>query len=127
MLVAKNMTEEEWATSNCAPTMLKSLYLRDPDHFKTLIPILHRYFLACCRKIQHLAPQKHLRNGIIGAEKWIKGDITDEALNDLNWYAEAEAFAIDYAKSPEEIVELKSMINGIEELDGIRLSNRGIF
>ncbi|MEP3889207.1 MAG: hypothetical protein ABJN69_02000 [Hellea sp.] len=113
------MTKEEWETSRSAPDMLTDLHIHNPEYFKSLIPVLHRYFLACCWKIEHLLPQKHLRNGIVGAEKWIKGEIDDDELNRLNWYAEAECFAIDYAKTSDEIEEIQMLINGIEQLQGL--------
>lgn len=79
--------------------MLLALHTQNPEYFKTLIPILHRYFLACCWKIQHLIPQEDLRKGILGAEKWIEGKIDDEKLNRLDWYAEAVCFAFEHIKT----------------------------
>ncbi len=110
------MNREEWVTSTCAPTMLKKLYLKDPEYFATLAPILHRYFLACCWKIKHLIPQEGLRNGVLGTEHWLDGLVTDKHLWDLNWHAEAEAFGVEYAETPEEIAELRTLIDSIEEL-----------
>ncbi len=57
-----------------------------------------------------------MRNGLRGAEKYIAGEIGNAELDRLNYHAEADAFAIDYAKSPEEISELQSLIDGIEEI-----------
>ncbi|MEO1731209.1 MAG: hypothetical protein AAFR64_10765, partial [Pseudomonadota bacterium] len=57
--------------------------------------------------------------GLLAAERWIAGEIDDEKLNELNWHAEAEAFVIDYAETPDEIAKLKTMIAGIRELDGL--------
>ncbi len=99
--------------------MLTALHIQNPNYFKTLIPVLHRYFLDCCWRIQHLIPQERLRKGILGAEKWIDGKIDDEELNRLNWFAEAECFAIDYAKTPEDFEEIQKLIDGIEELQDI--------
>jgi len=115
------MTKKEWELSRSAPEMLTALNLQNPTYFKTLIPILHRYFLASCWKIKHLIPQKHLRNGIKGAEKWINGEIDDTELYRLNWYAEADCFAIDYAETADELEEIQNLINGINELTGIPL------
>jgi len=114
IFVANNMTNEDWAISASAPIMLAGLYLQDPVHFKTLVPKLHRYFLACCWKMKHLIPQKGLRDGLRGAEKWIDGEITDEAFWNLEWIAEAEAFAFENVESPEEIDGLKALIATIE-------------
>ena len=110
------MTSEEWATSDDAPLMLRALFDQQPDFFRTQVPQLHRYLIACCWKHQHLIPQKGLRNGLRGAERWIVGEITNEELYRLNWYAEAEAFAIDYAKTPEELAELRALIESINEI-----------
>jgi len=114
------MTKEEWNTSKSAPDMLMALNVQNADYFKTLVPTLHRYFLACCWEIKHLIPQKHLRNGIRGAEAWIEGKIDDDELSKLDWYAEAECFMIDYAETQEELKEIESLIDGIEELQDMQ-------
>jgi hypothetical protein len=115
------MTNEEWAASNSAPTMLAALYHQDAAQFKDLKPQLHRYFLACARKIEHLTPQTDLRDGVSGAEKWCKGLISYEELHELDWYAEAAAFAVDYVDTRKEKRELKLMVRGIPELNGVPL------
>ena len=99
--------------------MLMALNSINQNYFKTLIPVLHRYFLASCWKIQHLIPQKHLRNGHKGAEKWIDGEIDDAELYRLNWYAEAECFAFDYIDDTEELQEIQTLVNGIDELQDV--------
>ena len=119
IFIANKMTNEDWSTSTSAPIMLAGLYLQDPVHFKTLVPTLHRYFLACCWKMKHLIPQKDLRDGLRGAEKWIDGEITDEEFWKLEWYAEAEAFALENVESPEEIEELKALIASVEKLKDV--------
>lgn len=119
IFVANNMTDQDWAESKSAPIMLAGLYLQDPVHFKTLVPELHRYFLACCWKMKHLIPQKGLRDGLRGAEKWIDGEITDEEFGKLEWIAEAEAFAFENLESPEEIDELKALIATVEMLKDV--------
>jgi len=110
------MTNEKWATSTNAPAMLEALYLQDPAHFTTLIPELHRFFLACCWKIQHLLPQQNLRNGLNGAKKWIDGEISEEDFRELDWHAEAECFALDNTSSPEGFSEIRKIVKGIKEL-----------
>lgn len=99
--------------------MLEALYLKDPDNFDALIPEIHKYLIVCSWNIQHLIPQEGLRNGLRGAEQWLEGKLTDEELNRLNWYAEADAFALDYAKTPKDFAEIQSMIDGIDELKGM--------
>ena len=114
--VVKIMNKEEWATCTSAQHMLAELHREQPAFLATQIPQLHKFFIACSWKHKHLIPQRHLRNGLHGAENWIDGKIDDEELNRLNWYAEAECFAIDYAKSPEEMDQVRTLIEGISEL-----------
>jgi len=110
------MTSEEWESSSDAPQMLATLHAEQPLFLRTQVPQIHRFLIACCWKHQNLIPQDGLRQGLRGAESWLAGKISDTELNRLDWYAEADAFGIEYAKSPEEIVELKSLIEGIDEL-----------
>ena len=110
------MTNEEWANSTSAPDMLEALFLQDPEYFETLIPILHRYFLACCWKIQNLIPQKGLRDGLKGAEQWARGEINDDEFRKFDWRAEADCFAIEDAKEPEDLKYLKTLIDSIDEV-----------
>lgn len=117
------MNNEEWATSTSAPKMLSELHDQHPDYFNTLTPILHRYFLACSWKVKHLIPQKSLRDGLRGAEKWIKGQITDQELNRLDWHAEAVCFAFDFAETNEDISQIKDLIDSIDELKGTSFSD----
>jgi len=119
IFVANNMTNGDWAKSTSAPIMLAGLYLQDPIHFTTLVPELHRYFLACCWKMKHLIPQKGLRDGLRGAEKWIDGEITEEEFRNLEWIAEAEAFAFENVESPEEIEKLKALIATVDMLKDV--------
>lgn len=57
-----------------------------------------------------------MRNGLLGAEKWIDGEIDDDELNRLDWHAEAVAFGLDYAKTPEDLAEIQILIDSIEEV-----------
>jgi len=113
IFIAINMTNEDWKTSTSAPIMLAGLYLQNPKQFESFVPILHRYFLACCRKIEHLTPQKGLRDGVLGAEKWINGEITDEEFWRLERSAEAEAFAFENPETIEEKEELQNLIESV--------------
>lgn len=110
------MTNEEWAASDSAPDMLKTLYLKDPAFFKTRGNDLHRYLIACCWQMKHLIPQKGLRAGLKGVSDWIDGRITADEFWRLDWYAEADCFMLDYAKTPEDFKEIRAMIANIEEL-----------
>jgi hypothetical protein len=113
------MTAEEWASSNCAQSMLSGLHQSQPGFLRTQLLPIYKFRIACCWKHKHLIPQDGLRNGLIGAEKWITGEIDNDELDRLNYYAEADAFFIDYAETPTEISELGTLINGIVELRGM--------
>ncbi len=116
------MRKEDWANSQNAQEMLRALNVEQPDYLQSQIAQLHKYLIACSWKHKHLIPQLNLRNGLKGAEKWLAGDLSNEVLNNLNWYAEAEAFKLDYAKTPEEIIELREMFAGVSELDDMTFS-----
>lgn len=113
------MTNEEWAISNDAFEMLKALYDLDPSLFNKTGNALHRYLIACCRKMNHIIPQEGLQEGLTGTIDWIEGRITDKEFWDLEWHAEAEAFRLDYAKTPDQFDEIREMIAGIEELQSM--------
>ena len=113
------MTNEEWDKSTDPHAMLRAWFDVRSDLTDAEITALNRFAIACCWKHKHLIPQEALREGLVGAEQWLAGEIDYEKLNELNWHAEAEAFAIDYAKTPEEIADLKAMIASIRELDGM--------
>lgn len=110
------MTHEEWMSSDDAPKMLATLHATQPRFLRRQVRQIHAFLIACCWKHENLIPQNDLREGLRGAERWIAGEIDDAELNRLNWHAEAEAFAIDYAKSREEISAVKALIAQIEEL-----------
>ena len=116
------MNKEDWAQSGNAPQMLKALHQEQPKFFASQIPQLHRFLIACCWKHKHLIPQHHLRNGLRGAEKWLEGEVTSDELNKLNWYAEAEAFAFDYAKTEDDFNKLRKLIASVPELNGMPFS-----
>lgn len=56
---------------------------------------------------------------MVGAEKWLAGDLPKDELLRLERYAEGEAFMLDYAKTDEELAELAEMVRGIPQLDGM--------
>jgi len=117
------MNKEDWALCDDAPKMLKSLHQEQPVFLAKHIPQLHRFLIACCWKHKHLIPQPHLRNGLLGAERWLEGKLTNAELSDLNWYAEAEAFAFEYAKSEKDFDKLRKLIASVPELNGIGFSD----
>lgn len=110
------MTNEEWIRCDSASEMLAHLNETQPDFLKSQIRNLHRFLIACSWKHKNLIPQAGLRNGLVGAEKWLAGEIDDDALSRLDWHAEAVAFGLDYAKTPEDIAEIQTLIDGITEV-----------
>ncbi len=99
--------------------MLTALHFQYPKQMELLIPELHKYFLATCKAIEHLTPQKNLRQAVIGAEEHLLGKITDEKLHRLQWRAEADAFRMSDAKEPEDFEWLQNMASGINELENL--------
>jgi hypothetical protein len=110
------MTNEEWLNSQSASDMLAKLHAEQPRFLKSQIRNVHRFLIACCWKHGNLIPQEGLRNGLRGAEQWLAGEIGDDELNRLNWHAEADAFLLDYGKEPEDIVQIKALIDSIDEV-----------
>jgi len=113
------MTEIEWTCSTSAPDMLARLHQTQPEFFASQVRNLHRFLIACCWKHQDLIPQEGLRNGLAGAEKWLDGTIGNQELDRLDWQAEAVAFGLDYAETPDELSEIKVLVDSIEQLRGL--------
>ena len=117
------MTNREWRSSDCAPDMLKALYVEKPRYFRRQVPQLHRFLIACCGKHAYLIPQRGLQDGLRGAEKWLAGEIDDDELDCLNYDAEGEAFRLDYAKNPSDFAQIEAMVASIPELDGMEFAD----
>jgi hypothetical protein len=97
------MTEAEWLASNDAPQLIKVLrqvYRADRKYFERQ---MHRYYLACCRAIWKLLPQDASRQGVEVAERYLRGQATDEELREVDWHVEGAAFNIDYNCDPEAV------------------------
>lgn len=120
------MTFEEWQSSDDAPHMLKTLYQEQTDFFHTQVPQLHRYVLACCWKHQYLIPQPAIREGLEAAESWIRGEVTDDELDSLNWNVEAQAFHLDYAKDQDELDDIRGLVASIDELAELKFEEARI-
>jgi hypothetical protein len=83
--------------------MLEALWEAAGGNEAALVPQLHRYFVACCRRIWRLLPQEDSRRGIEVAEQYLAGTVTGEELSEVNWYVEGAAFNIDYNCDPASI------------------------
>ena len=111
-----DMTNQEWLNSQSAGDMLAKLHAAQPRFLKNHVRSIHQFLIACCWKHQNLIPQEGLRNGLRGAERWLAGEIGDDELHRLNWYAEAEAFLLDYGSNPDDIGHIKALIDSIDEV-----------
>lgn len=111
------MTEAEWDGSDDAGAMLDFLWQRQgvsPDEIDLrfggnvqasdarddLTRSLYRFYLASCRRIWPLLPQKASRRGVELAEQFLAGEATAEQVSEYNWHTEGAAFRIDYAAAP---------------------------
>lgn len=112
------MTNEEWCRSTDTSAMLHAWFKGRSVLPKAEITTLHRFAIGCCWKHKHLIPQEALREGLRAGEQWIDGRISEKELNRRNYYAEGEAFFLDYCKKPEDINRIEALIDGIEELAG---------
>jgi hypothetical protein len=83
--------------------MLEALWEAAGDDEAALVPSLHRYFVACCRRIWRLLPQEGSRRGIEVAERYLAGEATDDELDEVDWHCEGAAFNINYNCEPEAI------------------------
>lgn len=110
------MTHQEWLNSQSASDMLAKLHAAQPRFLKSQVREIHRFLIACSWKHENLIPQDGLRNGLRGAERWLAGEISDAELHRLNWYAEADAFLLDYGKESAEIDRIKALIESIDEV-----------
>lgn len=78
-----------------------------------LDPRIHKYYLACCRKIWPLLLQEDSRKGVEMAEQFLEGKVTAQELKDYNWNTEGAAFSIAYNTEPENIEKWIQQINAI--------------
>jgi hypothetical protein len=97
------MTHEEWRLSTDVPLMLEAIWEGHCGDETVLVPLIHRYLLACCRRIWQLLPDADSRRGIETAEQYLIGVTTCDELKDVNWYVEGVAFNIDYNCDPDSI------------------------
>ena len=93
---APRMTEDEWHDSDDVPRMLETLReIHRGDH-ATLERKLQEYYVACCRSIWKLLPDKGSRRGIKVAERFLEGTAKNEHLVAIDGISEASAFLFDY-------------------------------
>ena len=93
------MNKDQWMKCNDIQEMLSTLWKNYPEDI--LIPLLHRFFLKCARKIEILMPQRESLRGVEIGEKFLKGEVSIQCLSDENWAVEGAAFMIDQNTEPE--------------------------
>lgn len=112
------MTEQEWLESADTRPMLKALWELYRGEEFVLIPKLHRYLLACCRRIWRILPDESSRLGVDVAERRFLGKASREEFRRARWHCEGAAFGIDYDSDPARTQRLVAQTQAIprEEL-----------
>lgn len=143
-----DMTESQWNASDDAIAMLEFAFDRrgirsDSSRHRmgyrmnsgaveagsTFETAMHRFYVACCRRIWCLLPDQETQKGVQVAEQWLDGYASDIELNARDYYVEGAAFGIDYNSSPDELKRWISDVDAIPESElnsilGIQVSRR---
>ena len=121
-----SMTEEEWLRSDDVVLMLRWFRQEWRGEEADLDRLLHRYCLACCRRIWRLLPQEESRAGIEVAERLVDGLATRDEFARAEWLAEGAAFTIDQDSEHESIASWCDEVSRIppEEFDAMIQSPR---
>ncbi len=114
------MTHEEWLDCTDVPAMLEVLWDAKDGGEPTFTLRMHRYLVACCRRIWKLLPQEGNRRGIEVAECYLTGWATDTELQRVSWGSEGAAFIIDYNCYPDSI---KKWVDDVQALPPDELAN----
>ena len=95
--------------------------LRSRGHLEDHVSMaaIHSYLLACCRRIWDLLPDQGSREGIVIGEKYVRGQVSRNRLNDADWYSESSAFRFDYYKSTDSTISeyIERVCNNKKELE----------
>ncbi len=95
------MTKHEWLQENDVSLMtmaVRASWSGDEGSFRRR---LHRFYLACARKIWNLLPQRESREGIEIAEQYLDGTVSRKEFEAAEYNSEGAAFNIDYDCQPE--------------------------
>lgn len=89
------MTDAEWNASDDVRPMLR--YLRDSwqGDEAELDRLLHRYYVASCRRLWKLLPLEASRTCVEVAERFLDGKATAEELSAAEYEAEGAAFLFE--------------------------------
>ncbi len=117
------MTHGEWLRSTDARAMLEALWEAADGDEAALVPALHRYYVACCRRIWRLLPQEGSRRGIEVAERYLVGHATDDELSKVNWDCEGAAFNINYDCEPDAIRRWVADVRAIPAAEMVAMLN----
>jgi hypothetical protein len=94
------MTKREWLECADARPMLEVVWQHFGGDESILVPRIHRYLIACGRRIWRLLPDDGSRLGIEVAERFVEGEASVTKLRKTRWYTEGSAFTIDYDTEP---------------------------
>ncbi|WP_435015816.1 hypothetical protein TA3x_003369 [Tundrisphaera sp. TA3] len=119
-----SMTEDEWLRSDDAPLMLRWFRQEWVGDETALDRLLHRYLLACCRRIWKLLPCEGTRSGVEIAERFLDGMATREELWKADWLAEGEALRFHFEPESEEVLRWADEVSQIpkDELNAMLCS-----
>ncbi len=98
-----SMTEEQWLRSDDVGLMLRWFRQEWRGETADLDSLLHRYCLACCRRIWRLLPRDESRNGIEVAERLADGRATRDEYARAEWLAEGAALMFAHDHDPDAI------------------------
>lgn len=107
------MTEQEWLESQDVRTMVCALdALHGPDD-ENLDRNLRQYYLESCRRLWPVIPREESRRGVEIAERHLRGEASEQELNDAEYAAESAAFLFDYNTEPETVDRLANAVESM--------------
>ena len=89
------MTDADWNTSDDVRAMLRHLRSSWRGDEAELERLLHRYYLACCRRLWKLLPLEESRRCVEVAERFLDGQATASELSAAEYDAEGAAFLFE--------------------------------
>ena len=84
---------------------------------------LHKYYLACARRLFPLLSQPESREGIALGEKYLAGSASLDELREYDWYSEGAVFAIEYDKGAEDVANMISDVRSMPRVELVALLN----
>ncbi len=84
---------------------------------------LHRFYLACARRLFPLLPQLESRESVALGEKYLAGSASLEELREYDWHSEAAVFIIEYDEGSEDVAAMISDVQSMPRTDLVALLN----